>query len=72
MYDLGARYADTETDEGLQMAVNMHARYVRVFSSGNTANPGVHFIEIEVWGCKAEPRVSPDSTSMKIYQCLCA
>ena len=52
---LGKDKVYVETNKGRVVPVkNVPARYVRLYSRGNSANSANHYIEIEVWG-KAAP-----------------
>jgi len=54
-FGLGKDYHYTETNEGkLLDAKGVRARYVRLYSNGNTGNDLNHYIEVEVYGKPVE------------------
>ncbi|MDR2512657.1 MAG: discoidin domain-containing protein [Puniceicoccales bacterium] len=47
----GSNKAYIETNKGKLLSVNgVKGRYVRLYSAGNTASPGNHYVEVEVYG----------------------
>jgi hypothetical protein len=47
----GSDKAYIETNNGKLISVNgVKGRYVRLYSAGNTSNPGNHYVEVEVYG----------------------
>ena len=51
VYTTGTGYGDAETSAGKTVDVpNTMGRFVRHTSGGSTANIGVHFLEMKVWG----------------------
>jgi hypothetical protein len=52
IYNTGTAYSPASSSSGQQVNVDelRFARYVRVWSGGSNVNPGVHLLEVEIYG----------------------